>query len=119
MAFEREQHAVGHPQGAENSPPREQTDLAGSEGQIGSFANAVIVKNKTVKHHTILSRGVKTKARSQPCGCLYDLGEIRSRQPLLHGRASVMYLQTRGNPKQSRDRERADAVPQPRNPRNG
>ena len=57
MALEGEQHAIGHPQGAENSPPGEQTYLAGSQYRIGCVADAVIVKDKTVEHPTILSRG--------------------------------------------------------------
>jgi hypothetical protein len=55
MALESKRHAIGHPQGAENSPPGEQTHLARSQHRLGSSANTVIVKNKTVEHHTILS----------------------------------------------------------------
>ena len=58
MAFEGEQDAIGHPQSAEDPPSGKQPDLARSEDRVGNFADAVIVKNKTVEHahHSIARR---------------------------------------------------------------
>jgi hypothetical protein len=67
MAFEGEEHAIGHSQGAENSPPGEQTHLAGGKHGFGGFMNAVVVKDETVEHATILSRGAERPAAARYC----------------------------------------------------
>jgi hypothetical protein len=75
VPFESEGDPACDPQGAENSPPREQTDLPGGKRKLAGFADVLVVKNETVDHEVILSSiaGQRAAAGSPPRG----LGERR------------------------------------------
>ena len=63
VTLESEEHAVGHAQGGEYAPSREQPDLAGREGGVGDFADGLVVKEETVEHQIILARAQTTSRR--------------------------------------------------------
>jgi hypothetical protein len=56
MALEGKGNALGHPDGRKNTPAGKQTYLSCGQHLLGSFPNAVIVKNETVEHDAILPR---------------------------------------------------------------
>jgi hypothetical protein len=57
MALEGEEHSFGDAQGAEHAPSAEQPDLPGRQVSFGGLANVVVMKNVTMNHEAILSRG--------------------------------------------------------------
>jgi len=66
MAFESEEHALGHAQRAENAPARQQADLPRGQCFGRGFLNAIVVKDKPVQHVPILSRGAWRPSRRKP-----------------------------------------------------
>ena len=57
MTLEGKGNALAHADGRENTPSGKQAYLSGGQHLLGSFPNAVIVKNETVEHDAILPRG--------------------------------------------------------------
>ena len=61
MPLKGEGNSVHDADGCKYTPPGKQTDLPRRQHMLGSWADAVIVKNKMVQHEAILTYGSRVR----------------------------------------------------------
>ncbi len=65
MAFERKRNPIDHFQRTENTPSREQTNLARRQRQSRDLLNAIVVKNETMEHVAIVAAAFRRQPDRQ------------------------------------------------------